>query len=328
MISAAMRDNLGRTVNYLRLSITDRCNMRCCYCMPESGVSLCGHEEILRYEELLRIARAAVELGVEKVRVTGGEPLVRKGAVEFLEQLREIPGLNEIALTTNGLLLAPLAERISAAGVKRLNVSIDSLQPTVFSRITRGGDLRRVLEGLEAAERTGLGLKLNMVVMRGINDHEIPDFAALTLNKPWSVRFIEYMPTIKESAWRDRVVAGQEVLERLGRDFTLEPLTAGRLCGPARPYRIAGARGTLGIITPMSDHFCGSCNRIRVTSTGYVKSCLLNNDAVNLRQYLAGDTLQPLKEALLQVVSSKGQRHHLGEGDSGPSSFIMAGIGG
>jgi cyclic pyranopterin phosphate synthase len=323
-----MRDNLGRTVNYLRLSITDRCNLRCCYCMPAAGVAACGHGEILRYEELLRIARAAADLGVEKVRVTGGEPLVRKGVVEFLAALRAVPGLTEIALTTNGLLLAPLADQIRAAGVERLNVSLDSLDPDTFARITRGGDLHQVLAGLDAAERAGLRLKLNMVVMRGINDHEVERFAALSLDKPWSVRFIEYMPTIKERAWRNRVIAGSEVLERLGRHFTLEPLASGRLCGPARPYRIAGARGTVGIITPMTDHFCGACNRIRVTATGLAKSCLLADDAVDLKPDLAADDTVSLQAALKRVVAGKGQRHHLGEGADGPGPFIMAGIGG
>jgi cyclic pyranopterin phosphate synthase len=323
-----MRDGLGRTVNYLRLSITDRCNLRCCYCMPATGVPACGHGEILRYEELLRIARAAAALGIEKVRVTGGEPLVRKGVVEFLGELKKIPGLSEIALTTNGLLLADLAGRIRAAGVERLNVSLDSLNPQVFAEITRGGDLHKVLAGLAAAERAGLRLKLNMVVMRGINDHEVERFAALSLDKPWSVRFIEYMPTIKERAWRNRVIAGSEVLERLSRIFTLEPLTSGRLCGPARPYRIAGARGTIGIITPMTDHFCGACNRIRVTSTGLAKSCLLADDAVDLKPYLAAADTVSLQAALKRVVAGKGQRHHLGEDAVGPGPFIMAGIGG
>jgi cyclic pyranopterin phosphate synthase len=323
-----MRDGLGRTVNYLRLSITDRCNLRCCYCMPASGVACCGHDEILRYEELLSIAQAAAALGVEKVRVTGGEPLVRKGVVDFLGQLAKVPGLKEIALTTNGVLLAPLAEQIKAAGVERLNVSLDSLDPATFAQITRGGDLRQVLMGLESAERAGLRLKLNMVVMRGINDHEIEKFAALSLDKPWSVRFIEYMPTIRERAWRNRVIAGSEVLERLSSRFKLELLESGRLCGPARPYRIAGARGTIGIITPMTDHFCGSCNRIRVTSTGFAKSCLLADDVVDLKPYLAADTAVPLQEALRRVVAGKGQRHHLGEDEDGPSPFTMAGIGG
>ena len=323
-----MRDNLGRTVNYLRLSITDRCNLRCCYCMPASGVSRCGHDDILRYEELLRIAGAAVGLGIEKVRVTGGEPLVRKGAVGFLERLQEIPGLTEIALTTNGLLLAPLVGQIKAAGVQRLNVSLDSLDPAVFARITRGGDLRQVLRGLTAAEDAGLRLKLNMVVMRGVNDHELREFAALTLDRAWSVRFIEYMPTIREQAWRSRVISGREVLQRLSRHFLLEALETGRLCGPARPYRISGARGTIGIITPMTDHFCGSCNRIRVTATGFARSCLLADDAIDLKPYLAAESSKPLRDALRQVIAGKGSRHHLGDEAEGPKPFIMAGIGG
>jgi cyclic pyranopterin phosphate synthase len=319
-----MRDKHGRTINYLRLSITDRCNLRCSYCMPAEGETLCSHAEILSYEELLRIAEAAVELGVEKVRVTGGEPLVRKDVLGFLDQLGSIPGLKEMTLTTNGLLLEEQADQLRAVGVDRLNVSLDSLDPRVYTQVTRGGDLDKVLAGLEAAERAGLGLKLNMVVMRGINDHEVEAFAAMSQERSWSIRFIEYMPTIREKAWSDRVIPGRAILERLNQTFVLSPIATSRLSGPARNYRIAGAIGTIGIITPISDHFCGGCNRIRVTAQGFVKSCLLSDQALDLKPALAQGT-NAVRKALIDVVSSKGDQHHFMDGEQ---SFQMSSIGG
>jgi cyclic pyranopterin phosphate synthase len=323
-----MDDAFGRTINYLRLSITDRCNLRCGYCMPAAGVSPCGHEDILRYEQLLRITRAAIDLGVRKVRVTGGEPLVRRGAVDFLARLCALSGLDEVVLTTNGLLLPQLAAAIKAAGVRRLNVSLDSLDPATYAEITRGGELHQALAGIDAAAQAGLRIKLNMVVLRGINDHEIEDFAALTLNRPWSVRFIEYMPTIRETIWRNRVIPGAEVKGLLARRFALEPLTTTPLCGPARPYRILGAAGTLGFITPMTDHFCAGCNRIRVTSRGLAKSCLLDDATVDLKPALAAPEDVALRQALRTVVSGKPDRHHAADDFAGPAAFAMADIGG
>jgi cyclic pyranopterin phosphate synthase len=319
-----MRDQHGRTINYLRLSITDRCNLRCSYCMPAKGEVLCPHSEILSYEELLRIAETAVEMGVEKVRITGGEPLVRKDVIGFLEQLGSIPGLTEMTLTTNGLLLEEMANRLKKVGVDRLNVSLDSLDPEVYAQITRGGDLDKVLAGLEAAERAGLGLKLNMVVMRGINDHEIEAFAEMSQKRPWSVRFIEYMPTVREKGWRDHVIQGSEILERLNQNFILSPLATSRLSGPARTYRIADAVGTIGIITPMSDHFCGGCNRIRVTAQGLAKSCLLSDQALDLKPSLR-QSRKAVRDALSEVVRGKGGQHHFMDAEH---SFQMSSIGG
>lgn len=304
-----MHDSSGRTINYLRLSITDRCNLRCCYCMPAAGVPSCEHGEILRYEELLKIAEAAVRLGIEKVRITGGEPLVRKGLLAFLKRLGAIPGLTEMTLTTNGLRLKEKAVDLKAVGVNRLNVSLDSLEPRTYAQITRGGELGRVLEGLKAAGAAGLHIKLNMVVIRGINDHEVETFAALSLEHPWSVRFIEYMPTIREKSWQNRVISGREILERLQASFTLSPLAASRLCGPAKPYHIDGAMGTIGIITPMSEHFCGDCNRIRVTSQGFARSCLLSDQAMDLKPALA-EGLDAVQRALSKVIVGKNLQHH------------------
>jgi cyclic pyranopterin phosphate synthase len=322
-----MQDAHGRIINYLRLSITDRCNLRCRYCMPAAGVpqQQCG--DILRYEEFLRIVRAAVRLGVRKVRITGGEPLVRKGVLDFLRQLSHIPAIEEIALTTNGVLLPGMALDLKAAGVERLNVSLDSLQAPTFAEITRGGSLSEVRKGLEAAQAAGLKLKLNMVVMRGLNDREILDFARLSLSHPWAVRFIEYMPTIREDGWRERLVSGAEILTQLRQHFQLDSISGGRFCGPAKPYRIAGAPGTVGIITPMSEHFCGSCNRIRVTATGQVKSCLFSEQAVELRPHLqAGE--EEISRILQEVINHKPSRHQMDAEATMSAPFSMANIGG
>lgn len=322
-----MQDLHGRTINYLRLSITDRCNLRCRYCMPAEGISKQRCDDILRYEELLQIVRAATRLGVRKVRITGGEPLIRKGVLGFLQQLTDTPGVDEVVLTTNGVLLPRMAADLKRAGVERLNISLDSLQPQTFAEITRGGSLAEVLDGLEAAEAVGLKLKLNMVVMRGINDQEICDFADLSLIHPWSVRYIEYMPTIREEGWQERLVSGAEILKRLQQHYPLESISSGQYCGPAKPYRIAGAQGTLGIITPMSDHFCNSCNRIRVTATGRLKSCLFSEQAVELKPLLPlGE--EEIVRVLREVISNKPARHRMDSEATMAAPFSMSNIGG
>lgn len=324
----SLLDMLQRKISYMRLSVTDRCNLRCCYCMPAEGVSDCGHNEILRYEDLLRISRVAAILGIEKVRVTGGEPLVRKGVIGLLEQINGIPGINEVVLTTNGTLLKDMAGEVKAAGVHRVNVSIDSLQPDTYRMITRGGEINQVFEGLKRAEKVGLHLKLNMVVMRGINDQEVEDFAALSLDRDWSVRFIEYMPTIREKVWQTRLISGGEIQDRLQQSFAIEPIPADHLCGPARPYRIRGAKGTLGVITPLSEHFCGSCNRIRVTSRGLAKSCLLSETATDLRPHLKKGNDRELRNALASVTAAKAPHHQFLDDVGGNTAFSMSSIGG
>jgi cyclic pyranopterin phosphate synthase len=296
--------------------------------MPAAGVEKQSHQQILRYEDLLRIARVATGLGIDKIRVTGGEPLVRKGVVHFLQQLSALPGVRDLALTTNGLLLGEMAQPLIDAGVKRVNVSLDSLNVQRFSDITRGGELQKVLAGIHAADAAGLKIKINMVVMRGINDDEINDFARLSLDHPWSVRFIEYMPTIRESDWRERLLTGDEVLSQIREEFELQPLEVAAQCGPARPFKIAGAIGTVGIITPMSDHFCSSCNRLRITSEGMAKSCLLSDESVDLKpclQQLNDDCLQQL---LKDIVSGKPSRHTIDEDGDDHKPFNMSSIGG
>lgn len=325
----ALLDTHGRRVNYLRLSVTDRCNLRCRYCMPAEGMIQVGHDDILSYEELLRVARAAVAIGVEKIRVTGGEPLVRRGIVDFLRQLAALPGLQRLVLTTNGVLLPEMALQLRDAGVESLNISLDSLRPETFRTITRGGDLRRVLDGIAAAESAGFRfIKINVVVMRGVNDDELEEFAALTLDRPWRVRFIEYMPTLSEPDWSANAMPGAEILARLSRRFALSDEAAEHLAGPARYQRIAGAAGLVGVITPVSCHFCNECNRIRVTSRGVAKSCLFDRGTVDLRPLVAeGDDLG-LQEALRRTVAEKPDRHQLGEGIGTHEGLAMAGIGG
>ncbi|GAM09119.1 cyclic pyranopterin monophosphate synthase [Geobacter sp. OR-1] len=324
-----LHDPHGRRINYLRLSVTDRCNLRCRYCMPAEGLIKVGHDDILSYEELLRIARAAVAIGVEKIRVTGGEPLVRRGIIDFLHRLAAVPGLQRLVLTTNGMLLREMAADLRSAGVESLNISLDSLRPQTFAEITRGGELRRALNGIAAAEAAGFEfIKINVVVMRGVNDDELEDFAALTLASPYRVRFIEYMPTLAQPGWEATVMPGAEILDRLAKRFPMADEAPEKMAGPARYRRIAGAAGLVGVITPVSCHFCGECNRIRVTSRGIAKSCLFDRGTVDLRPILANGDDAALREALRRTVAEKPDRHQLAENNGAQGQIDMARIGG
>lgn len=321
-------DSFGRKINYLRLSVTDRCNFRCLYCMPEDGVPKVDHHEILSYEELLLLARSVVPLGIEKIRITGGEPLVRTGIIDFLGELSKIPMLRQLVLTTNGYLLEEMATRLRAAGVQRLNISLDSLQNERFAAITRSGDLASVLKGIRAAEEAGFPIKINVVAMRGVNDDEFVDFAALTLDKPYAVRFIEYMPTNREDTWTSKVISGEEILSRIRDRFSMQPVVRGEMSGPSRDYRISGAAGTIGVITPISGHFCQDCNRIRVTSQGMVKNCLFAESEVDLKPVLRSGSVEELQQALRRIVSEKPGKHLMSETDTGHKPFAMSKVGG
>lgn len=321
-------DSYGRKINYLRLAVTDRCNLRCQYCMPAGGVPKVTHDDILSYEELFLVAQTAVSMGIEKIRVTGGEPLVRKGVVEFLDRLSTLAGLKHLVLTTNGLLLEEMAEDLSRAGVQRLNISLDSLLPETFQQITRCGDLKRVLAGIAAAEKVGIPVKLNMVVMRGVNDAEILDFARLTLDKPYAVRFIEYMPTIKEDNWQSLVLPGSEILARIENEFEFKALDQVELAGPAQNYKIEGAQGSFGLITPLSGHFCAACNRIRMTSSGTVRSCLFSEREYDLKPFLRSKDVTAVKVALRRIISGKPEKHHVSCSEAEHQAFAMSSIGG
>jgi len=322
-------DPHGRRINYLRLSVTDRCNLRCSYCMPPEGVPKLSHAALLSYEDLLRTARAAIAIGVEKIRVTGGEPLVRQGITGFLKDLARLPGLERLVLTTNGILLPEMAGQLRSAGVESLNISLDSLIPETFHSITRGGDLNRVLAGIKAAESAGFPfVKINVVVMRGVNDAEVAEFAAMTLDRPYRVRFIEYMPTLKEGNWQALTVPAAEILSRLASRYTIEPVATDSLAGPAAYYRIAGAAGKIGIIAPVSCHFCRDCNRIRVASTGIAKSCLFSEGVLDLKPILAGGDEAALREALRLVVNTKPARHRLSAAVPAHAPVAMSQVGG
>ncbi|GAB6083185.1 GTP 3',8-cyclase MoaA [Desulfuromonas carbonis] len=326
-----MQDLFGRSINYLRLSITDRCNLRCRYCMPADGVPPLGHDAILSYEELLRVARLAVQLGVRKIRVTGGEPLVRRGVVDFVAALCALPERPEVVLTTNGLLLADYAADLARVGLARVNVSLDTLRPERFREITRREGLERVLAGLAAAEQAGLApLKLNIVPIRGVNEDEIIDFARLTLRHPWEVRFIEFMPFGQGLDYpADRRLPAPRILEELSRLGLLLPVSRVGNAGPARLYRYADSVGQIGVIPAISGHICSECNRLRLTADGRIRPCLLGDQEIDLRQLLrAGAGDEELCQALLGAVCAKPERHRLGDGGQVRNRRPMTGIGG
>lgn len=323
-----LADTHQRKINYLRLSITDRCNMRCVYCMPEEGVDKLRHADILSYEQFLTIASAAISLGIEKIRVTGGEPLLRKGVVHFLEQLARLDGLQQLVVTTNGVNLAGMAGALRDAGVQRLNISLDSLQPARFAQLTRRAFLQDVLAGIDAAEQVGLPYKINMVVMRGINDDELFDFAELTRQRNCVVRFIEYMPTLKDANWQALVVPGEEILQRFCDRFTLHSCQRGELAGPAREFTLDGALGRIGVIAPLSGHFCDHCNRIRITAGGRVRTCLFADDEHDLKPLLAAGSPEAIAAELRRLVDQKPAGHHLNACAAGHAAFQMARIGG
>ncbi len=325
------RDDFGRAIHYLRVSVTDRCNLRCVYCMPGEGIEKQSHADILRYEELEQILRIAAELGINKVRLTGGEPLVRLGLVDFVRRVAAIPGIDDLSLTTNGTLLARHASALAEAGLQRVNISLDTLRPERFAQITRLGRLEDVWAGLEAARAAGLKpIKMNMVVVRGLNDDEVSDFARRTLSDGWHVRFIELMPIGANVEWAfSRVVPVAEIAARIEAEVgSLQPVHGPTGNGPARYYQLPGAAGTIGFIAALSDHFCSSCNRLRLTADGRLRPCLMSEEEIDLRGPLrAGASDQELKELLTRAIQRKPQRHHL-DRTLGPQDRTMAQIGG
>ena len=285
MIAEAKIEKDRRCINYLRLSVTDRCNLRCFYCMPEAGIDYMPHGEILSYEEMLRIVDLSVQCGIRKVRLTGGEPFVRKGFIHFLEQLSEIETLDEITLTTNGVFLKEFAAAIKECGICRINVSLDSLQPAKFSRITGRSYFEAVWDGIQEAERLGFNpIKLNVVAMRGVNDDEILDFARLTLEKPLHIRFIELMPVGENNNWTpERFISIGEIIERIETLGNLVPVESDPNDGPAERFVLEGGRGEIGLIGALSHHFCDRCNRLRLTADGHLRGCLFCDQEIDLK---------------------------------------------
>lgn len=334
--ASAVRDRYGRRFDYLRVSITDRCNLRCVYCMPPEGVASKPREAILHSEEIARVVEAAAGMGFRYVRLTGGEPLVRKGVVGLVRRLAGIRGIEEVALTTNATLLGAYACDLAGAGLKRVNISLDSLQPERFRRITRLGNLQSVWQGIEAAQAAGLSpLKINMVVVRGFNDDEVADLARLSLDHPWHIRFIEVMPVAGVSDWgpgmppvESRLVSAGEVRQRLQSLGTLIPEQGPGGHGPARYYRLPGAQGTVGFISAMSEHFCATCNRMRLTADGHLRPCLFSDQGVYVKDALAdGASLVQIQSLILQAAEMKPERH-ASLAETAVSGTAMSMIGG
>ena len=308
-------DGFGRTIDYLRISITDHCNLKCTYCTPFSGRSHLKRSEILTYEEMLKVARAAAAIGITKIRITGGEPLVRKGVVEFCRMLSEIDGLKSLALTTNGIYLQEMAEPLFKAGVRRINVSLDTLRPERFEKITGHNWLDRVLDGIKCAEQIGMHpIKINTVVMRGINDDEIADLARLTLDKPYHVRFIELMPTDNSACgnYESLFIPVEEFMKRIHQIDCVQIEPATDSYGPARLCRLPGAIGKVGFIAPISWHFCGSCNRLRLTADGKIKTCLFSREEIDIKTPLrTGATQNDIISIFRRAVAQKPSGHQL-----------------
>jgi cyclic pyranopterin phosphate synthase len=327
---------VARAVSYLRLSVTDRCNLRCIYCMPQSGIRLLPHAEILTYDEIEGIlAAVAAPLGLRGIRVTGGEPLVRGGIVGLVRRLARLPGVEELSMTTNGLLLPRFADDLRAAGLRRVNVSLDTLRPERYREICRGGEPAQVFEGIGAAEAAGLlPVKINMVVIPGVNDDEVEAMARLTLERPWHVRYIEFMPIGNSDLQRrSSYIPSAQLRERIRGRFGLEesPVApVGR--GPARYWRIPGAAGSVGFISPLSQHFCAGCNRIRLTADGWVRTCLLTDRiGVDVKApYRAGLRGEGLVELFREAIRRKPPSHELASAGNGNGHYIrtMCQIGG
>lgn len=303
-----MKDSFGREINYLRVSLTDRCNLRCEYCMPEEGIEKIKHSEILSLEDTYEIIKVFVELGIDKIRFTGGEPLVRLGVVDLISKVSKLEGVNEIALTTNGVLLEKYAKDLKEAGLTRVNISLDTLDEEKYREITRGGELQRVLNGIKTAKEVGLTpIKLNTVLIGGFNEDEIPSIINLTRDEEIDVRFIELMPIGEAAAFaKDKFIPNNKILQEVE---GLMPLESKDKSSPALYYRLPGAKGKVGIINPISCKFCKDCNRVRLTSTGMLKLCLHSNREIDLKQHLRdkADLTQIIKDA----IYSKEEEHHL-----------------
>jgi GTP 3',8-cyclase len=330
LATSKLIDTCNRHLNYLRISITDRCNLNCLYCVPSDRIPRLSHADILRYEEILRLVRIGADLGITKVRVTGGEPLVRKGVYEFLEQLGRIEGLADISITTNGVLLKDNLTRIKAAGICRLNISLDTLKRDKYRQITGFDAFDRVWEGIRCAQRMGFHpIKLNVVAMRGVNDDELLDFARLSMTEPYHVRFIEYMPIGKSRLNSGVPLLAPEIKMHLTALANLIPVGRGENDGPANRYKYEGAQGEIGFIHALSQHFCDACNRLRLTASGQLRPCLLSDHQEDLKGPLrAGATDQQLAEIFYKTVRHKPSDHNLGGDQSTRINSQMHSIGG
>jgi GTP 3',8-cyclase len=320
-----MQDGFGRRIEYLRISVTDKCNLRCVYCMPEEGLPWLRRDEILTYEEIASVVQQMAALGLRRVRITGGEPLVRKDLPRLIRMIRRCDGIEDVALSTNAVLLAPLAAELREAGIDRVNVSLDSLRPQRIDAIARRPGVHdSIFRGVAAAEAAGFApIKINVVVMRRRNLDELEEFARMTLERPWHIRFIEVMPVGENlDVSRDDFVSAAEMLERVQVIGSLAPVRGPRGNGPATYYAFPGAAGTVGVITPMSHNYCDRCNRMRLTADGRLRPCLFGDIETDLRAAIRAD--EPLAALVARTLAIKPLRHHLVQGSAAGSGGLLA----
>ena len=306
-----MKDSYGREINYLRISLTDRCNLRCIYCMPEKGIEKVSHEDILTLEEVYEITEAFVELGINKIRFTGGEPLTRKGIVSLIERVSKLSGVKDLAMTTNGILLEKFAPSLKEAGLNRVNISLDTLKEEKYAYITRGGKLEEILKGIEEARKVGLiPIKINAVLIGGFNDDEIIDFVKLTEKEEIDVRFIELMPVGEAAPWaKEKFVSNSIVLDKVKE---LAPVEREDNSSPAVYYKLPNGKGKVGLINPITCKFCENCNRIRLTSQGKLKLCLHSNKEIDIKEALRNG--EDIKKLIADSILEKEESHKLEEG--------------
>ncbi len=321
-------DSWHRQINYLRISVTDFCNLNCVYC-SEKPVPRLPMSEILSYEEISRVVAVAAPLGITKVRFTGGEPLLRPQISTLIRMTANVPGIDDIALTTNGTLLSRFAGELKEAGLHRVNISLDTLKSDRFVDITRFDKFEEVMAGIKEANRIGITpVKINMVVMRGKNDEEVIDFARKTITDGWNVRYIEDMPFGNKANGSSSMVSAREIQGQLAILGQLEPCKTGRGNGPARYYRFEGSEGTIGFISPVTEHFCRTCNRLRLTADGHLRPCLLDDDEIDIKAAMRGGASdEEMRTIIRKAVTAKRERHHLNEGQRAPEK-PMRQIGG
>lgn len=318
-----MIDSYGRKINYLRMSVTELCNLRCKYCMPKKGIPKCSHNNILRIEELLEIAKSFVNMGIDKIRITGGEPLVRKGILNLIRGISEMDKVKDLAMTTNGIYLKEYAKQLKEAGLNRVNISLDTMNKEKFKYITNGGDINKVLEGIEEAKKVGLTpIKLNVVLIKNFNEDEIKDFINLTKDNEIDVRFIELMPIGELKYWAlNRYLSNDIVLEK---NKELIKIESEDKSSPAKYYKLPNAKGRVGIINPISCKFCKDCNRLRLTADGKIKTCLHSDDEVDIGKILRSG--ENIEKEIIKIVKSKPKEHNLEQGDY--INRVMTTIGG
>ena len=327
-----LNDGVGRRVSYLRISVTDRCNLRCRYCTPEDQFPLLDHQDILTYEEILTVVRALVPVGIDKVRLTGGEPLVRKGIEQLVAWINDINGIHDISLTTNGMLLAEKGKDLRDAGLSRINISLDTLKKEKFSYITRRDYFSRVMQGVETALSLGFSpVKINVVAMRGFNDDEIIDFAALAEKLPIHVRFIEYMPIGSGTGWQaGQFISTEEIRRRIEDHYgLLQPIPTDNCAGPAEVYSLPGGSGRIGFIGALSNHFCDRCNRVRITADGRLRPCLLADIEFDLKTHLRhGADAEAIRALFFQALAKKPKSHGMSCNSVKKCVRLMSSIGG